>query len=421
MAKICCLLLTIAIVCSSVILNAQQKVAYLDVNELLLWMPEIKSAEAEFNKLSEQRIESYTKSVAEYQSKDSLFKADSAKWSPAIKDVRKIELLMMEQRIKTMADNWEEDNRYQNERVMQPVKKRALAAIEAVVKENGFTKWVDKSEVGKYPGAKNILALVKKKLASTPNLSTEIKFEKPDFYMGSIEEKEVTHNFGFTNTGNAPLTITNVKVESRLVKAQWPKNAIKPGEQGVIAVTYNATGQSGEFDQYVSVESNAKESPFYLHLRGIVGSYLKSRLTEQFVQIMRAFPGNFESLKDGISNNASTSYFSKVSIYQSRRTEIIKGKNDKSVVLSLIGSYDSKQKGMQQYMELLKVINSITLNGATLKIYKTEQNDVLISTKWRLDNTKNSISKEYQLFTIELTCIYMNEKNVGVSISFGAD
>ncbi len=421
MLKFTSFLFCLFILCSAPKLNAQQKVAYVDYSALLLSMPETKVAEVEYTKYAERWDAMYTKSLLEYMSRDSLIKSDSSKWLPAVKDLRKKELVLLGERITAFSESRDELFKDQNAKLLEPIQNRALTAIEAVVKENGFTKWIDKTELAKYPGAKDIMALVKKKLANTQNLTTEIKFENTRYNMGNLEEKAVEYNIKFTNTGKAPLNIINIKSSSGCAKLQWPQKAIKSGDSGIIKLTYNGVDCPGVIIESIEVSSNAIGSPQYLEVKGYVGSFLKNRLSEQFFKIMQAFPGNFESLKDGVSNAANSEYFSKISIEQSRKTGIIKGKESNNNVLCLISTYDSKEKGLQKYQELLNIINSIKLNGVELKVYKTEHNEALTSTKWRLDNSKNKISKEYQQFTIELTCLYMDKKSSGVSISFGGD
>lgn len=421
MLKFTRLLLFFCILSTTLKLNAQQKVAFIDYTALLLSMPETKEAEIEFNKYIERWNNMYTSQVKEYMLKDSLFKKDSTKWLPAIKTIKKKELEQLAMRVTSLSESSKEESDYQNAKLMEPIHKRASTAIEAVVKENGFTKWVDKTELAKYAGAKDILALVKKKLANTPNLTTKIKFDNRVFNLGNLEEKEIIYNIKYTNIGKAPLNISNVSSSTNCIKLEWPQKAIKSGDSGIIKVIYDGTNCQGSFNQSLKVISNTNESPEYLEIRGYVGNYLKNQLSEQFLKIMLAFPSNFESLKNGLSNVASGEYYSKVKIEDSKKTAIVKGKANKNSISSLIGSFDSKEKSLQKYQELIKIINAIKLNGAALKVYKTEQNESLTSTKWRLDNSKNNINKEYQPFTIELTCIYMGSKISGVSINFGDD
>ena len=61
--------------------------------------------------------------------------------------------------------------------------------------------------------------------------------------------------FEFTNTGDAPLLITNAKSTCGCTVADFPKEAIMPGKSGVIEVKYNMN--PGPIRKTITVESNA--------------------------------------------------------------------------------------------------------------------------------------------------------------------
>ena len=64
----------------------------------------------------------------------------------------------------------------------------------------------------------------------------EIKFENTTFDFGKIKEEggKVTGKFIFTNVGNEPLELTNVRPGCGCTAANYTKVAIAPGEQGYI-------------------------------------------------------------------------------------------------------------------------------------------------------------------------------------------
>lgn len=66
--------------------------------------------------------------------------------------------------------------------------------------------------------------------------------------------------FRFTNTGNAPLLIADVNASCGCTKPHWNKKPVKPGESGVIRVTYN-TNLTGRFRKTIVVKSNAANQP----------------------------------------------------------------------------------------------------------------------------------------------------------------
>src|SRR5689334_24011008 len=72
--------------------HAQAKIGYISLNELIVAMPEYKKADtvmAEFQRaLQEQNIDNQK----EFARKDSIFAADSLKWSVTMRDLKRKEL-----------------------------------------------------------------------------------------------------------------------------------------------------------------------------------------------------------------------------------------------------------------------------------------------------------------------------------------
>ena len=99
-----------------------------------------------------------------------------------------------------------------------------------------------------------------------------IAFAETNCDFGSIKEEtgKVTHEFRFTNTGNAPLIIQNVKASCGCTTPTWTKNPVAPGAKGIIAVTYNASGRPGAFIKTITVFNNSVENPATLTIRGKV-------------------------------------------------------------------------------------------------------------------------------------------------------
>jgi len=96
----------------------------------------------------------------------------------------------------------------------------------------------------------------------------EFKVEKHNF--GEIEQnKPVTYEFEFTNTGNEPLILTNVKPSCGCTTPDWSKEPIMPGESSVIKATYNAA-RGGKFNKAITVTSNGNSPTKILFIKGFV-------------------------------------------------------------------------------------------------------------------------------------------------------
>ncbi|MBK7650590.1 MAG: DUF1573 domain-containing protein [Flammeovirgaceae bacterium] len=79
----------------------------------------------------------------------------------------------------------------------------------------------------------------------------------------------VTHEFKFTNTGKAPLVITNVQASCGCTTPDWSKEPVMPGGQGFIKATFNAASP-GAFNKTVTVTANIETGFVQLTIRGEV-------------------------------------------------------------------------------------------------------------------------------------------------------
>ncbi len=82
---------------------------------------------------------------------------------------------------------------------------------------------------------------------------------KHDFGTIKQEDGDVTAHFEFTNTGNAPLLITNVRTSCGCTRPTWPSNPIEPGQKGTISATYRASTRPNFFQKTITVYSNDPE------------------------------------------------------------------------------------------------------------------------------------------------------------------
>ena len=91
-------------------------------------------------------------------------------------------------------------------------------------------------------------------------------FEKKTHDFGTIEEGTRAKTvFKFTNTGNVPLVLTNVKPSCGCTSPNWSREPIAPGETGEITVEFNSNGKGGStFHKSVTVTSNAGVTVIYI-------------------------------------------------------------------------------------------------------------------------------------------------------------
>ena len=89
----------------------------------------------------------------------------------------------------------------------------------------------------------------------------KLEFEKEVHDYGTIENGANGQcTFKFTNTGNAPLIISNAKGSCGCTVPSWPKEPIAPGATSEITVKYD-TKRAGAINKSVTITSNATNSP----------------------------------------------------------------------------------------------------------------------------------------------------------------
>lgn len=81
----------------------------------------------------------------------------------------------------------------------------------------------------------------------------KIEFEKTTHDFGENPQgTPVTTEFVFTNVGNAPLVLQNVKASCGCTTPNWPKEPIMPGETSKITAKYNMS-KAGAFTKGITV------------------------------------------------------------------------------------------------------------------------------------------------------------------------
>ena len=88
-----------------------------------------------------------------------------------------------------------------------------------------------------------------------------IEFEKETINYGEVVKgvDNGIREFIFTNTGDAPLVIKDVKSSCGCTIPEWPKTPIEPGKSDKIVVKYNMN--PGPISKTITVMTNATNKP----------------------------------------------------------------------------------------------------------------------------------------------------------------
>ena len=81
------------------------------------------------------------------------------------------------------------------------------------------------------------------------------KKEEHDFGI-LIDGEKVTYSFQFTNSGDAPLIISNAKGSCGCTVPNYPKEPIAPGATASIDVTFDSKGRTGKQSKAVTITAN---------------------------------------------------------------------------------------------------------------------------------------------------------------------
>lgn len=104
--------------------------------------------------------------------------------------------------------------------------------------------------------------------------AAQLTFDKSTHDFGTILEKDgdVSVEFKFKNTGDAPLLITRAASSCGCTVPDYPKHPIRPGQDGVIKVTYHAKGRPGPFQKSVQVYDNTNRKTTITILGNVVST-----------------------------------------------------------------------------------------------------------------------------------------------------
>jgi len=98
----------------------------------------------------------------------------------------------------------------------------------------------------------------------------KMEFESTVIDYGLIEHNaDGKREFVLTNTGSAPLVISNAKGSCGCTVPTWPKAPIAPGESASIGVKY-ATNRVGKFTKTITLTTNTDEKTKVLTIKGEV-------------------------------------------------------------------------------------------------------------------------------------------------------
>jgi len=146
--------------------NAQSKIAHINVQELLSAMPEMKAAEAELKKLQETYRADIESSMTELKNKYTQYQNEATSKSEEENQKRALELQGYEKNIGEAQQGAQQELQKKQAELLGPISEKAKTAIEKVAAAQGFDYVLDSTQgVGVIVAkGKDLLAEVKKQL-----------------------------------------------------------------------------------------------------------------------------------------------------------------------------------------------------------------------------------------------------------------
>ncbi|WP_086475545.1 MULTISPECIES: OmpH family outer membrane protein [Arenibacter] len=146
--------------------NAQAKIAHINVQELLSSMPEMKAADAELKKLQETYRADIESSMTELRNKYTQYSNESASKSEEENQKRALELQGFEKNISEAQQTAQQELQKKQAELLGPITEKAKKAIETVAAAQGIDYVIDATQGGGLIVAKgkDLLPAVKKEL-----------------------------------------------------------------------------------------------------------------------------------------------------------------------------------------------------------------------------------------------------------------
>lgn len=132
-------------VAATAFVNAQSKVAHINVQQLLSEMPEMKAAQAELKKLEETYSADIESSVAELQNKYTQYSNEASAKSKEENEKRAVELQGFEKNIQEARQAAMTEMQKKQAELFQPISEKAKTAIEKVAAAQGYDYVIDAS------------------------------------------------------------------------------------------------------------------------------------------------------------------------------------------------------------------------------------------------------------------------------------
>src|SRR6201995_2332835 len=144
------------------------KIGYISLQELIPTMPEYKKADTALNDYQNALGQNFEDMKREYYEKDSSLQSkDTLKLTKAQLEIKRREVSELLVKLQGWQQQAQQLYQQKQQDLIAPIQKKAIEAVNAVAKENGYAYVLSKEALLVSPPAEDMLPLVKQKLGIT--------------------------------------------------------------------------------------------------------------------------------------------------------------------------------------------------------------------------------------------------------------
>ncbi|MFI5162745.1 MAG: OmpH family outer membrane protein [Sphingobacteriales bacterium] len=159
-------LVAVCIVFAGNIAKAQSKIGYVNFDQLVQAMPEVKTIQSQLETYNKQFQDAYAAMTTEYQSKGQAYEAQRATMTDAIRTSKEAELSDLQKRIQAFQTDAQQKVQAKTTELSKPLFDKLRAATAQVAKEKGYAYVINTAATDLIvsPPGDDLMAEVKAKL-----------------------------------------------------------------------------------------------------------------------------------------------------------------------------------------------------------------------------------------------------------------
>ena len=152
--------------CGGVFVANAQKIGYVDLQEVMVNLPEYKKANTDMEKYQKQLEDDLVKLQQEFKTKYEAYEKEGSTATATMREFKEKELRQLQERIQEFQQSAQEESRKKEADLLKPIVEKAKAGIAQVAKEMNYSYIFDSNSSGMLykPEGDDVTALVKKKL-----------------------------------------------------------------------------------------------------------------------------------------------------------------------------------------------------------------------------------------------------------------